>query len=57
MMAATLGKNLRPPAPNWSDDYASRKTQDCRQHMSKRFNLFLEALFGKALHAFADNYY
>ena len=24
-MAVTLGKNLRPPAPNWSDDYASRK--------------------------------
>ena len=23
----------KPPAPNWSDDYASRKTQDCRQHM------------------------
>ena len=33
MIAATLGKNVRPPAPNWSDDYTSRKTQDCRQHI------------------------
>ena len=40
MMAATLGKNLRPLAPNWSDDYASRKAQDCRQHMPRCFNLF-----------------
>ena len=56
-MAATLGKNLRPPAPNWTDDYASRKTQDGRQDMPKRFNLFLDPLFGNVLHAFADNYY
>ena len=40
MMAATPGKNLRPPGPNWSDKYASRKSQGCRQHMPKRINLF-----------------
>ena len=42
-MAATLGKNLRPPVPNWSDDYASTKTQDCRQHM-KRSGLLISML-------------
>ena len=40
MMVATLGKNLRPPGPKWSDEYASRKTQDCRQYIPKRINLF-----------------
>ena len=56
MMAATLGKNLGPPAPNWSDGYASRKTQDCRHHLPERFNLFLDTLFGNVLPVFADNY-
>ena len=56
-MAATLGKNLGPPAPNWSDGYASRKTQDCRHHLPKRFNLFLDTLFGNVLPVFVDNYY
>ena len=42
-MAATLGKNLRPPVPNWSDDYASTQTQDCRQHM-KRSGLLISML-------------
>ena len=40
MMAATPGKDVLPPAPNSSDDYASRKTEDCREHMPQRFNLF-----------------
>ena len=55
-MSATLGKNLQPAAPNWSDDYASRKTQDCRQYIPRRFNLFYDALFGNVLPVFADNY-
>ena len=55
-MAVTQEKNLRTPAPYWSDDYASKKTQDCIQHTSKSFNLFLDALFGNVLPVFADNY-
>ena len=31
MMAPTLGKNLHPPVPTWSNDSASRQTKDdCR---------------------------
>ena len=31
-MALTLGKNLWFPTPKWSDNSASRKTKDLRQH-------------------------
>ena len=37
MMALILEKSLWPPIPKWSDDSASRKTKDCRQHALATF--------------------
>lgn len=40
MMGPTHGKNLHPPVPTWSNDFASRQTKDnCRLDALVNFDM------------------